>query len=193
MGWRKEQILSLTWPDISLEAGTIIRRAEFNKNKRPSVLPMVDYMQEIIERRWQARLVMTVKGTQVCDLVFHREGERIKDFRGAWEAACIKAGLYRIVSEDDGTERKDVAHFHDFRRSCVSNLENFGTPRKVAKSISGHVTDSVYERYHIVKKEHQQAALARVGAGLRGSYLHKTPLKPAQGPENQVNAAAADV
>ena len=55
------------------------------------------------------------------------------------------------------------------------------------------ITDSVYERYHIVRKEDQQAALARVGAGLRGSYLHKTLQKPAQGPENDVNAAAADV
>jgi len=88
----KEQILSLTWSD-SLEAGTIIRRAEFNKNKLPSVLPMVDYVREIIERRWQARLVMTAKGPQVCDQVFHREGNRIKDFRGAWETPCIKAGL----------------------------------------------------------------------------------------------------
>jgi len=43
----------------------------------------------------------------------------------------------------------------------------------VAKSISGHVTDAVYERYHIVRKEDQQAA-------------------PAQGPENQINASSAD-
>ena len=57
------------------------------------------------------------------------------------------------------------------------------------------ITDSVYERYHIVRKEDQQAALARVGAGLRGSclsYLHNTPLKPAQASGNPVNAGATD-
>ena len=42
---------------------------------------------------------------------------------------------------------------------------NAGTPRKVAKSLSGHVTDSVYERYHIVRREDQLAAPARVEAG----------------------------
>jgi hypothetical protein len=35
----------------------------------------------------------------------------------------------------------------------------------VAKSITGHITDSVYERYHVVKDEDQRAALARVEAG----------------------------
>jgi hypothetical protein len=43
-------------------------------------------------------------------------------------------------------------------------LENASTPRKVAKSITGHITDSVYERYHVVKEEDQRAALARVEA-----------------------------
>jgi hypothetical protein len=32
----------------------------------------------------------------------------------------------------------------------------------VAKSITGHITDSVYERYHVVNDEDQRAALARV-------------------------------
>jgi integrase len=63
--------------------------------------------------------------------------------------------------------------FHDFRRSCVRNLENAGTPRKVAKSITGHITDSVYERYHVVKEEDQRAALARVEAGFTTNQ-HKT-------------------
>jgi len=31
----------------------------------------------------------------------------------------------------------------------------------VAKSITGHIADSVYERYHVVKEEDQRAALAR--------------------------------
>jgi len=55
----------------------------------------------------------------------------------------------------------------------VRNLENAGTPRKVAKSITGHITDSVYERYHVVKEEDQRAALARVEAGFLAAS-HKT-------------------
>jgi integrase len=152
MGWRRSQVLSLRWADINREAGTVIRRAEFNKTKEPSVLAMSESVRAVIERRWLARTVMTPPGPMVTTLVFHRAGQPIRDFRYAWERACAAAGL-------------DGALFHDFRRSCVRNLENAGTPRKVAKSITGHITDSVYERYHVVKEEDQRAALARVEAG----------------------------
>jgi hypothetical protein len=59
----------------------------------------------------------------------------------------------------------------------VRNLENAGTPRKVAKSITGHITDSVYERYHVVKEEDQRAALARVEAGFVVAP-HKAVISP---------------
>src|SRR5262249_35327384 len=92
------------------------------------------------------------------------DGRPVRDFRDAWAKACIAAGL--CATGADGTKRA-TALFHDFRRSCVRNLENAGTPRKVAKSITGHITDAVYERYHVVKDEDQRAALARVEAGFR--------------------------
>jgi integrase len=160
MGWRREQVLSLRWADINREAGTVIRRAEFNKTKEPSVLAMSESVRAVIERRWSARVVMTPTGPKVTDLVFHRDGRPIRDFRDAWSKACIAAGLGGTL-------------FHDFRRSCVRNLENAGTPRKVGKSITGHLTDSVYERYHIVKDEDQRAALARVEAGFN-AIPHKS-------------------
>ena len=183
MGWRREQVLSLRWADINRDSGTVIRRAEFNKTKEPSVLAMSESVRAVVERRWQARIVMTATGPRVCDLVFHREGQPIKDFRGAWESACIKAGLYVTVKDAEGNETKRAANvFHDFRRSCVRNLENAGTPRKVAKSITGHITDSVYERYHVVREEDQRAALARVEAGFttnqhkRADFQHSRPV-----------------
>jgi len=87
----------------------------------------------------------------------------------------------------DGSKRAAVL-FHDFRRSCVRNLENANTPRKVAKSLTGHLTDSVYERYHVVRVEDQRAALARVEAGFMAS-----PRKMVDSPHNRPAAAAGDV
>jgi len=157
MGWRRDQVLELRWPDISLEAGTIIRRAEYNKTKEPSVLAMSEGVRAVIERRCKVK-----NG----DLVFHRNGQPIVEFRGAWRTACLAAGLYKLAKDATGQVVKEPSiRFHDFRRSFVSNQENAGTPRKVAKSLSGHITDSVYERYHIVRREDQRAALARVEAG----------------------------
>jgi len=176
MGWRREQILSLRWADVNRDAGTVIRRAEFNKTKEPSTVVMPETVRTVIERRWLARTVVTPTGPMVTDLVFHRAGRPVRDFRDAWAKACIAAGL--CVTDAAGTKRA-TALFHDFRRACVRNLENASTPRKVAKSITGHITDSVYERYHVVKEEDQRAALARVEAGFRN---------PAQFPLNNAPA-----
>ena len=130
-------------------------------SKEPGTVVMPETVRAVIARHWLARTVMTPTGPMVTDLVLHRDGRPIVDFRKQWAKACIAAGLR--VTAADGTKRA-TALFHDFRRSCVRNLENASTPRKVAKSITGHITDSVYERYHVVKDEDQRAALARVEA-----------------------------
>ena len=57
MGWRREQVLSLRWADINRDAGTVIRRTEFNKAKEPSVLATSESVRAVIERRWSARFV----------------------------------------------------------------------------------------------------------------------------------------
>jgi integrase len=192
MGWRKEQVLSLRWADINRDSGTVIRRAEFNKTKEPSVLAMSESVRAVIERRWSNRTVTTKMGPRVCDLVFHRQGQPIRDFRGSWEKACISAGLCVTVKDSEGQETKRASlMFHDFRRSCVRNLENAGTPRKVAKSITGHITDSVYERYHVVKEEDQRAALARVEAGFIANQ-HKTAENQHNGHRERVPVPAIE-
>jgi hypothetical protein len=34
--------------------------------------------------------------------VFNRDGKPIKGFRKAWDSACIKAGLFKVVRDDEG-------------------------------------------------------------------------------------------
>jgi integrase len=87
----------------------------------------------------------------VVPLVFHRNGKRIRDFRGAWRKACEAAGVPGHIP-------------HDFRRTAVRNLERAGVPRSVAMAMTGHKTEAVYRRYAIVAEADLKEAAKRLDA-----------------------------
>ena len=83
----------------------------------------------------------------------HRYG-CIGDIKKVWRSAVQRAGF--TVGRADGFV------FHNTRHSAVTNLTNAGVPRHEAKTVSGHVTDSVFDRYLIGTEKQQRAALRAV-------------------------------
>jgi hypothetical protein len=62
--------------------------------------------------------VTTETGTttipKVCDLVFHRKGQPVGDFRKVLRRACIAAGLCVTLTDGQGKEtKKATTMFHD--------------------------------------------------------------------------------
>ena len=175
-GWRKGEIASLRWEDVEID---VIRlREEDSKNEEPRSVPIEGDLQDLIERRKVARRVEKDNTIMLSDLVFHRDGEPVGDFRKAWARACCLAGVGKMLCPDCGISvdadykcekcsrtwkyeslRYKGKIFHDLRRTAVRDLVRAGNTETVAMSISGHRTRSVFDRYDIADDRDQRKAL----------------------------------
>ena len=79
-----------------------------------------------------------------------------KDFRGAWEEAGNRAGLWN----DEAGKPKHI--FHDLRRTGARNLVRAGVPERVVMTIGGWKTRSVFDRYNIVSERDLHEAAAKL-------------------------------
>jgi integrase len=168
-GWRKQEVLSLKWSDVDLENRRIRLRRENSKNEEPRVIVLTDILLTLAQRRWAARQYQTkAGGPALSQWVFHRQGQRIVDFRDPWAEACKKAKAPGLL-------------FHDLRRSAVRNMEKAGVSQSVAMKISGHKTDSVYRRYRIVDESDIERALTATQESIKQARTSNvTDIKTAQ-------------
>ncbi|MBI2820432.1 MAG: tyrosine-type recombinase/integrase, partial [Acidobacteria bacterium] len=105
----------------------------------------------LLERQREYTDTVQQATAQIIPWVFHKKGQAIKDFRGAWDSAC----------EDAGVPGRWV---HDFRRSCVRRLEKSGVSRSAAMKLTGHKTESIYRRYAIVSESDLAEATGKLAA-----------------------------
>jgi len=155
-GWRKEEILSLRWNQVDLQAEEIRLNAGTTKNDEGRVICLDGELLETLKAQWERRKVAEIPGhspTLLCHFVFHNNGKPIKDIRDVWHNACIAAGLGQMIEiERGGKQHKKYQGklFHDFRRTGCRDMIRAGIHERVAMQISGHKTRSVFDRYNIV-------------------------------------------
>jgi integrase len=169
-GWRKGEVLGLTWPRISFAEGEVRLAPEESKNGEARVFPFTAELRTLLEaQRAATETFQRTKGI-IVPTVFHHAGRPIRDLRKAWASACIAAGFFRVVGTDaEGRPVKVPTRlFHDLRRSAVRRFEQAGITRGVAMKLTGHKTESVYRRYAIVSDKDLREAAATLSGGAHG-------------------------
>ncbi len=154
-GWRKAEILDLTWDKVDLKEGTVRLYPGDTKNEEGRTLYLLEEMKNLQAKRQLG-----------CPHVFHRNGQPIRDFRGAWVTACIEAGLCEVLKDEQGKPvlvkdnkgnekvvKVPTKIFHDFRRTAIRDMVGSGVSERVAMRISGHKTRSIFDRYNIVNDQ----------------------------------------
>jgi len=161
-GFRKGELLSLRVNQCDLLDRWIRLSGSDTKNGRPRKVKMTD--------RVYARLLDCVRGKAPDAFVFTRaDGGRVVDPRKDWYALCVASGLGAWVpaKRRKGEDYKKYVglNLHDFRRSAIRNMTRRGVTEKIAMTISGHTTRSVFDRYDIGDEADLADASAKIEAG----------------------------
>ena len=143
-GWRRNEILHLTWDEVDLSGGVIRLAPRRSKTKTGRVLPISQPLRQVLDRRRQRRVPGDAR-------VFRRDGVPVRRWRTALRDACREAQVpHRLL--------------HDCRRTAARNLIRAGVPERIAMLLTGHKTRAVFDRYNIVNEQELLTAGERLAA-----------------------------
>lgn len=160
-GWRiPSEVLPLEWRQVDFAAGEVRLDAGTTKNHEGRVFPMTGELRRVLEAQHTEHERLK-KGGQIEPWVFFRmvangrggekQPKRIVTFGTAWKRACRAAGCPGRIP-------------HDLRRTAVRNLVRAGISERVAMTMTGHKTRSVFERYNITSPGDLRDAARRLDA-----------------------------
>lgn len=149
-GFRKEELTNLLCRQVNLTERTVNLFKGTTKNGKARKI--------VIDADSLADLTDVMKGKGPDAHVFtwvngNKKGKPIRDFRTSWNNACEAAEVPGLL-------------FHDLRRSAVRRMVRRGVHPLVARRISGHLTDAVFQRYDITSDGDLADAAEKIGAKL---------------------------
>ena len=153
-GWRIDsELLPLTWSQVDLGQGTLRIPPGGSKNRDGRLVYLTPALKDgLASQRARVRTVELELGRGIPwvfpQLRGGRKGTPRKELRKPWYRACERAGVHRLK--------------HDLRRTAVRDMVNSGIPERVAMTITGHRTRTVFDRYCIVSPGDLQEAARRL-------------------------------
>jgi integrase len=142
-GWRTQsEVLTLERRQVDLDAGTLRLDPGTTKNDEARIVYLTPGLRSLMIAQIEQVRALEHRLGRIIPYLFpylkgRHCGSRVKDFRKAWKTACLKASCPGMLR-------------HDFRRTAVRNMVNVGVPERVAMTVTGHKTRSIFDRYHIV-------------------------------------------
>ncbi len=148
-GLRRGELLNLKWKGVDLDKCRLrLEGIETKSGKGRTIVLKGDALEMMTAQRKTAEALGCASDT---DHVFRNSANTgpLKDYRGAWEAACKEVGLDGLL-------------FHDLRRSAVRNMVRGDISEHTAMKISGHRTRVVFDRYDVVDEKDLEAAADKI-------------------------------
>ena len=157
---RRDEVASMEWRELDMEACTWTLPAARTKNKRQHEIPLSDAAVEIV------KALPRVEGK--AGLVFSTTGKTaVSGFSRAKSAidATILEALQELA-EAAGSAGEEVKPpprwtFHDLRRTVATNLQALGVRLEVTEAVLNHVSGSragivgVYQRHEYATEKRQ--------------------------------------
>ena len=158
-GWRTpSEILPLEWRGVDLTAGEVRLDAGTTKNGEARTFPLTRELRRVLEDQHKIAEDLNRERGIIARYVFcyvtgEKAGQRITEsgFNKQWRKARVAAGCPGRIP-------------HDFRRTAVRNLVRAGVPERVAMTLTGHKTRSIFERYNITSPGDLRDAARRLDA-----------------------------
>jgi site-specific recombinase XerD len=150
-GWRlASELLTRKRSHLNLTTGVLRLDPNESKNGEAREFPVnaIPELRQALERQLETTRKLEVERGRVIPWLFHHDGEPIRKYDRAWKTACKKAGVARLV--------------HDCRRTAARNLIRAGVSTQVAKLVTGHKTDSIFNRYAIIDQSMIDDAAAKL-------------------------------
>ena len=143
-GCRKQELLGLEWERVDLVKKTYYLEGRHTKNGKRRAIPINETARSVLIRRQHVR----AEHYPASPWVFaHENGDRIKDVKRSFRAACTLIGI------------KDF-RIHDLRHTCASLAVSEGVPLTAIRDLLGHSSVTVTERYAHLAPENVRDAVA---------------------------------
>lgn len=157
-GWRRNELLGLTWSAVDLEAGLVRLAPSDTKSGHGREFPFGELPELAAAFRDQRAYTSHVEAAlgRSVHHVFHRFGKPIRRLDVARQKACREAGAIAR----DGRPKT----LHDLRRTAARRLTQAGVAQFVAQQLVGWETVTMFKRYAITTGPDLRAGVRQLSA-----------------------------